>query len=552
VTAFFSQLRAVQRAAEDFEWYPTTQEILAVLVRNVAMEAENRGYIRRDSTAFLDIGAGNGKVLDAVRGIERIEALHAIEKSQTHLQALAKDVFILGVDFWHTSLIDKTLGFIFSNPPYSEFEEWTAKILREAPGGSVLYLVIPERWERSALIGHEVKARKLTPQILGRFDFEDAEDRTARAKVHLLKIAVPAGERWVEDHPNDPFVRFFNETFRFPEAERERPFAEKIEETKVVHRLNFIESLCLLYDLRMAELQENYQAVCSLNADILKEFEISRPGLIKSLRMKLATAKKEYWQRLFDGMQEIQSRLTAKSRNQLCALMQSRTGIEFNRDNAYAVVMWVIKNANGYFDQQLIETFESMVDAANVENYVSNQRVFQWNRFRYDTAHDERSTHFRLKVGHRMVLHSVGGLEMGYSNETRGLSRTAADFLCDLIVVARNLGFDVIDQGPREHEWKDSEPRVIRFRAESGKVESLYRVRAFHNRNLHLQCHPSFIHALNVQHGKLSGWLRNDAEAATELEIPREVAAKHFQPGFRLLGLSSLPMLGCGVEGRGE
>ncbi|MBK1884932.1 hypothetical protein JIN85_21165, partial [Luteolibacter pohnpeiensis] len=112
------------------------------------------------------------------------------------------------------------------------------------------------------------------------------------------------------DCPSDPFVRFFDETFRFAEGETELPFEERIEEAKVVHRLNFIEALCRLYDMRLDELRVNYQSVCSLTPDILKEFEISRESLIESLRMKLTTAKKEYWKRLFDGMEEVRNRLT--------------------------------------------------------------------------------------------------------------------------------------------------------------------------------------------------------------------------------------------------
>jgi len=287
--AFPEQLKAVKRAAEDFEWYPTTREIIAALVADVRQEGDRYNYSRANTCrAFLDVGAGNGKVLDAVREIEGMESLHAIEKSNTHLHSLPADVFILGVDFWHTSLLDKQLGFVFSNPPYSEFAEWSAKILREAPGDCVVYLVIPERWERSELIAREIEARKLKPEILGRFDFESAEDRAARCKVHLIKVKIPDGCRWMKDSPDDPFVRFFNESFPYPETKEEKPFAEQIEEAKIVYRLNFIEALCRLFDLRMAELQENYRAVCTLSPDILKEFEISREGLITSLRMKLA------------------------------------------------------------------------------------------------------------------------------------------------------------------------------------------------------------------------------------------------------------------------
>ncbi|MBK1884915.1 hypothetical protein JIN85_21070, partial [Luteolibacter pohnpeiensis] len=138
--------------------------------------------------SFVDIGAGNGKVLEAARRVEGITALHAIEKSRTHLDMLPPDIFILGVNFWNTTLMDKELGFIFSNPPYSEFEPWTAKILREAPGGSTVYLVIPERWQRSVPIRKELGDRKLKYEVIGQYDFADAEDRTARAVVHLLKV----------------------------------------------------------------------------------------------------------------------------------------------------------------------------------------------------------------------------------------------------------------------------------------------------------------------------------------------------------------------------
>ncbi len=537
---FLPLFRKVQAAGEDHEWYPTTNEILTALIRDLGPEVECSRY-HRTCSGFLDIGAGNGKVIDAVRKIQGLHQFHAIEKSSVLMQSLPADVFILGVDFWNTSLIDKKVGYIFSNPPYSKFEEWSAKILREAPGGSIVYLVIPQRWERSSLIARETDTRKLKPKILGTFDFEDAEDRTARAKVHLLRIPIPDGERWIKDHPEDPFVRFFNETFTFPADEEATPFEQQVEQAQVVHRLNFIEALCHLYDMRMAELQANYQAVCSLSADILKEFEISRASLIESLRQKLATAKKEYWQRLFDGMEEINSRLTTSSRKKIIELMQSRTGIEFNRDNAYAVVLWVIKNANSYFDAQLIETYEQLVDGANVDNYVSNQRVFQWNRFRYDKAQDAAYTHYRLKVGHRMVIHRCGGIDCGYRG--RALSERSRNLLSDLCVLAHNLGFEGTRHDAQQyappgyaHQTRvtDSTPFVIRYRAAEGKWESLIRTRAFENGNLHLQFHPDFIHALNVQHGKLKGWLRNDAEAADELQIPADVARKFFKPGFRL------------------
>jgi hypothetical protein len=558
---FPQQLRKVQAANQDFEWYPTTDEIIKALIKDLHQcQRPDYSYSRGNSihNGFLDIGAGNGKVLDAARRWkdnlpdehrrhhQDVGPFYAIEKSTTLLNLLDPSIYILGCDFWNTSLHDKNVGYIFSNPPYSRFREWSAKILREAPPHTTIWLVVPQRWEKDPTLQAEIQLRNATTKIIGTFDFADAEDRKARAKVHLLRIQFPAPSSRYSDIKQeiDPFTRFFEETFTFPDEEEEstrKSFEQEIEETKVVHRLNFIEALCHLYNLRMAELHRNYQAICDISADILKEFEISRPGLIASLKMKIATAKKEYWTRLFDGMAEINSRLTHNSRKTIRELMNSQTGIDFNRENAYAVVLWVIKNANQYFDSQLIDTYENLVDKASVENYISNQRVFQWNRFAYRYAKEDNMSHYRLKVGHRMVITHCGGIEFGYGN--KGLTERARNLIADLATVANNLGFsgtehDVQQYAPSGYRNTESlssgDTFVIRYRDSKGKWESLMRIRAFENGNLHIQFLPEFIHALNIQHGKLKGWLRNDDQAATELEIPKEIAAKHFQPGFRL------------------
>jgi hypothetical protein len=535
MSEFLTHLSTVQQAQQDFEWYPTTNEIIEYLCKSLSVHIEDHLYDRRRTChfgSFLDIGAGNGKVLDAVRDLRSIEKLHAIEKSRTLINLLPADVFILGVDFWNTSLIDKQVDVIFSNPPYSRYVEWTSKILREARPGALVYLVIPERWDHSAEIRGELKEREASHEIVGSFDFENSEDRKARAKVHLLKIEI--GE--IERNSADPFTKFFEETFTYPSVEADgRSMEEKIDETKMVHRVNLIEALCFLHDARMQELQQNYTAICQLPLDILKEFEISKKSLLESLRMKLAATKKEYWQRLFDGMSEISSRLTLASRRSILNLMQDQTGIDFNRENAYAVVLWVVKNANRYFDTQLIETYEKLVEFANIENYKSNVRIFRTNRFRYDWFRDKESVNYRLKVGHRMVLNNCGGLERcGYSSSRNGLNSQAAGFMADLMTVAGNLGLTAIDPPPREFEWNDSSAQVYRFLDANGQPQSLFRVRAFLNRNMHMQFHPEFIHALNVQHGKLRGWLRDDARAAEELEIPVETARRRFASNFRL------------------
>ena len=276
MSEFLTQLTSVKNADQDFEWYPTTAEIILSLTRSIKEHADEHLYDRhrsRSLTSFLDIGAGNGKVLDAVRNLRFILKLHAIEKSRTLINLLPADIYILGVDFWNTSLIDKNVDVIFSNPPYFCYVEWTSKILKEARPGALIYLVIPDRWEQSSEILRAIKGRDATHAIIGSFDFDNSEDRKARTKVHLLKIVI--GE--IERNTTDLFAKYFDETFKYPKPEEAgKSMDEKIDETKLFHRVNLIEALCLLHDPRMLELQHNYASICKLPFDILKELRSAR------------------------------------------------------------------------------------------------------------------------------------------------------------------------------------------------------------------------------------------------------------------------------------
>ena len=53
--------------------------------------------------------------------------------------------------------------------------------------------------------------------------------------------------------------------------------------------------------------------------------------------------------------------------------------------------------------------------------------------------------------------------------------------------------------------------------ADGSPAQLLFDARAFKNGNLHLRLHQHFILALNVEHGRLKGWLHDAQEAAAEL-----------------------------------
>lgn len=511
---FNKELTRIKELNEDFEWYPTTDEIINSMENDLS-EFLRKIHNYRRGNSFLDIGAGNGKVLKSVKkNFSNFNRFLFVEKSQFHNSNMDRDFCLLGSDFHKTTFIDKDVDVVFCNPPYSEFKDWTRKILKEFSSGTTVYMVIPERWKNDREIEGILKDRQIETKIVGSFDFENSEDRKARAKVDLIRFYI----KKLADK-GDPFFEFFSETFHYPEPDIEEQKIDR-KEDELVGGKNLIERLCEIYDRRLLTLQENYKRICELDFSLLQEFEISKHSLSNSLKSKIVGLKKKCWKELFDGMDGINARLTNSSRQKMLELLNDRTGVDFNRENCYNVVLWVVKNANKYFEEQFLDLYDKMTEYANVENYKSNKRVFSKDQFRYSNTYwkdsKDEPTHYKLKIGNRIVLESSGGLERHQFSYRHGLSERASDFIGDLLTIAENLGFKVISERPYPYQWNTNEAKQF-FVDKDGKEEILFQVRAFYNGNMHFQFLPEFIHALNIQHGKLRGWIHTKEEAEKEL-----------------------------------
>ena len=564
---------------QDFEFYPTTNEIIARLLTDLRRikHAAEEGRRRDDLnvTSFLDIGAGHGKVIRAVKEAHYnwcdrddeqrslCSEFYAIEKSIPLLELLDDDVFVVGTDFHEQSLVAKQVDVTFSNPPYSEFEEWATKIIRES-SSKIVYLVIPTRWADSGGIKQALEYREAKTKILGEFTFQHAEDRQARAVVNLLRIDLAQEQ-------DDSFNRFFDAQF----AELKAKFAgtqtesSGKDEGKVKHEgqdrfgslvvgQNYPERLVELYNAELDHIRKNYDLVAKLDADLLKEFDVTPERILGCLKARLAGLRNLYWKELFDNMDSVTNRLTSKKRRVMLEKLNASGHVDFTLGNIHAIIIWVLKNANAYLDAQLVETFEKMASLANVKCYVSNQRAFEQNDFRYAQA---KPTHIALEF--RMVLEYCGGIETGYSGQK--LNESGCDFLGDLLTVARNLGFECKTGDARlqrwgggaestkwksgkaenfyttgrEHkvgdriEWDGVKKITGKVKLDDGKFqyeiggawvherclpgEVLFEAKAYLNGNVHLRLNQKFALALNVEYGRLRGWLKTGAEAAAEL-----------------------------------
>lgn len=517
---------------QDHEWYPTTREMLA----KISSDLENMDF--RCSTSMLrilDIGAGDGNALKIIR--EKLEGLgnvetYAIEKSSVLVNAMPSDIYIVGTDFHAQTLIDKKVDVVFCNPPYSEYEIWAERIIREA-NCRVIYLVIPERWNKVEEIQSALAQRSAKATVIYSADFLDSEYRKARAKVQIVRIYREEYEREMLD---DPFSIWFDSVFKISADERiEEP--TKAEQKEKLHEIvkgpNLIERLEELYQRDLDHLYENYRAIEKLDAAILKELHVDVNALKEGMQLRISGLKNLYWTELFDNLSSITDRLTKKSREKLLSRMTNHTCVDFTAQNAYAVVIWAVKNANLYLDQQLKEVYEWMSFPENVRRYKSNIH-FVADRWRYQDGKMERySLDYRLVF---RVYQTFSERTWDSYEYPKGLGRRAHDYINDMLTIARNLGFSP-EGSTFDREWSPGEEQVF---TAAGK--DFLRVRAFKNGNIHCRFDQAFIRRLNVEAGRLNGWIRSPEHAADEIGIPVDEVVSAYGSNLQIAA-NHLPML---------
>jgi hypothetical protein len=442
---------------------------------------------------------------------------------------------LVGTDFYTTTLIDKNINYIFCNPPYSDYQNWVVKILKEGFCNTA-YLIIPERWKENKAIKEVLENKDYKTEILFSGDFLNAE-RQARAKIDIVKInfKVKSKQNPTKFEKTNPFQSWFEEFFNvkvektneLSDSERkskENQFKQQIKDSLIENK-PLTEILIELYQEEQIKLIQNYKNLSSLDNELMTELNISLYSVMEGLRQKIQGLKNKYWKELFSRLDTITDKLTNYSRDLLLSILKENTQIDFTRDNIYAVILWVIKNANKYYDQQLIDLFYKLTKEENIKNYKSNQKTWKKEEWRYNKDNKDHS-HYTLDYRLIMDCHDAG-LNYGRFDESKSI-------LSDLIVVAKNLGFDT---SKVYHIEQDGKRRKINF-FENKKWQSLIEYKAFKNGNLHLFSNKEFIKKFNIEASRLLGWIKSPKEAYEEfneeLNLTEEEANEMFNSNSQL------------------
>jgi len=511
---------------QDHEWYPTTKDIVKVVSDDI-LSSEDNGYI-----SILDIGSGNGNVFELLDKFipkpkdqyDRVFSYtkYAIEKSKILIDAMPSDIFIIGTDFLQQTLIDKQVDVIFCNPPYSEFVKWTEKIINEA-NSKVVYMVIPERWKNSDLIQSTLEQRNVKHTIIGTSNFKESEYRKARSIVEIVRFQIK------EDRYDkaDPFDLWFDDTFKINADKQESSYStgyenkqnKKEKMRELIKGQNLIERLSELYDKDMSKLFKNYSLLQDLDYEIFEELDIKIDNVKSSLKLKIEGLKNLYWDELFNNLNTLTDRLTKKSRANLLIKLTEHTSVDFSVSNAYAIVIWAVKNSNKYIDEQLLDVYLEMSNSKNVINYKSNKHFIEDN-WRYCQKH---VTHYKLD--YRLVFERYSN----FGEYNSKMESSSHNYINDIITIGKNLGFDVTSNS-HDFEWYPGEG--VAFLCKDGS--KFMEIKAYKNGNIHCKPAKNFIKKLNIEAGRLNNWIKTPHEASEELNLSIEEVLQGYNKNFQI------------------
>jgi hypothetical protein len=273
---------------------------------------------------------------------------------------------------------------------------------------------------------------------------------------------------------------------------------------------------------------------------VLKTIGVEKKAVKEALKQKTKSLKVLYWKIVFDEMEEITSRLTSKTRENMLNRFSSLLTVDFTVENIYPLILWVIKNANKYYNEQLLDFFSYLTEPDNIANYKSNQKVFQRNSWYPENFENkEEVTHYTL--AYRVICKILSPSERFYSEYNNHYRWN----IYDVCTISNNLGFEVDTTGIiKEYAYG----KKYTLGLKNGDIFMDYR--NYKNGNMHIKFNKEFMKALNVEAARLLGWIQKKEDIKKEFtDDMSEGAEKYFKiNNFISLTDSNIPLLSCNSE----
>lgn len=536
---------------EDYEFYPTSLEMVEPIYYSIQ---QHFGH-KLSGIKVLDIGCGTcnfKKHFNTLRnqsnkGAE-IGDYFAIEKSRTLIsKLLGSNVTIIGTDFNSTLLMDKQADVYFCNPPYSEFKQWTKRIISEG-NFKTAYLIIPTRWKEDKDIQDTIKISDVDVKVIGSFDFLNA-DRVARAKVDVLEVVNESTYRDSNEVRQSAFDKWFTDTFKSGKENSTASEMEQYKEENISNSLvNCKTKASMLLEYYSAELNrlfKSFKAITQLDEETLKDIGVDTSKVKRAILEKSKGLKIKYWQLALNQLEEITDRLTTHSRREVFKSFKALVNVDFTMENIWMVTMWVLQHSKEYYDKQLLAFYDNLTSPDNIEKYKSNQKVFRRSEYRPEWfANKEEVSHYTLN--YRIITqkscdtnfyNELNEENNGFKSYNSGVSA----YIHDIITVAKNLGFIASRTFEPPKNWGTK--NYVYYENDCKKPFMEYKV--YKNGNVHIKFDIEFMKALNVEAGRLLGWLTSPEQAKEEFtDVMAKGIEKYFKSQYDCLSVNNQLLLG--------
>lgn len=547
VTSTSKHVETLKACNEDYEWFPTTDEMIEAIAADIKKAAGRIG----NYNSLLDVGAGDGRVLKSemlnAGGFKYGVKKYGIEKSVEHVCRWNREITFVGGDFFENTLTNKEVDVIFSNPPYGEYELWAEKIINESYA-KVNYLILPKRWEDSKKIKDALEERGFVATVILESDFLTA-DRRSRAQVHVIRVtsakrmdkesmikSLDYSYHYEEEGINngtylfsmhdiknddaisDQFEKLFPNMATLSEendAYKAKSEAAAAKRTEIFSSCGTLVDMVDFYIKDQAKVLENYKKLDSLDTDLFRELNLDITTIKNTLTQRLKSLRLTYWNAFIKHYEPINSRLTSKYRELLYSeVINESKAIDFTVTNALTITSIVIDAASQYQDEQVTDFFYKLSCQDNMKAYKSNQKVFEQNGWRYNNKDDKYTLDYRIIK--KTIYH------LSESSHASGIaSYEVENTIKDICIIAKLVGMHgsmIYPYLGGYYSGVEYGKKVLTGIRNEDKVSDLLVLKFYKNGNQHVFLNKEFTLRLNIYIGKVLGWLQSASQAFDEMQ----------------------------------
>jgi len=254
---------------------------------------------------------------------------------------------------------------------------------------------------------------------------------------------------------------------------------------------------------------------------------MDRRSILETIKENVKSLKNQYWQLAFNRISAINSRLTHRTRKTMLNQMEEFNTLDFNEDNLYSIIIWVVKHFNEFTAEQILSVFDQLTSQDYIKAYKSNVHWTSDN-WRYG----QKPKPEKYKLDYRLVTHCYKSY------------RFDPCVVDDFVVICRSLGYYISENKYLDYESFGNEQTFCTVDGVTAFTARLYK-----NHNAHLKINQDLMMKFNIEVAKLRKWVNNHMDVAKEFDISEDEAIRLWKdPWLHLIGEREVRLLGYNEE----